>query len=181
MKLEVSVGEAIDKFSILEIKLKHITDEIKRNEIMKEMIELQECNKYIDPFFYKLLVDVNQKIWDLTNKIKVIDVSDISFSIISKDIFDYNQKRFRIKNWFNILYRSEINEQKSYDLTYCKICISNEKCVYDKITEIYGILLEYDIVVFDTPFVDTIKKLIKVPTYFFANDKQIETEKIIYI
>lgn len=183
MNLEVSVGEAIDKFSILEIKSKHITDEYKKYEIIKELNKLEQCKSYIEkyPFYYKLLIYVNQKIWDLTNHIKMIDVSHVDFSIISKNIFDYNQKRFRIKNWFNMLNVSEINEQKSYHATYCKVCISEKDYIYDKIAEINFLLLEYDIVIFDTLHIDIINQLFKVPTYVFANESQVITENIINI
>ena len=172
MLLEVSVGEAIDKYSILEIKSKHITDEYKKHEIVKELDKLQQCKSYIEkyPFYYKLLVYVNQKIWDLTNYIKMIDISHVDFSIISNNIFNYNQKRFRIKNWFNLLNVSEINEQKSYNATYCKVCISEKEHIYDKIAEINFLLLEYDIIIFDTLHNDIINQLFKVPTYVFANE-----------
>lgn len=175
MLLEVSVGEAVDKFSILEIKLKRITDEYKKNEIAKELHKLNECKSYIDKylFYYNLLIYVNEKIWDLTNTIKITDVSSEDFSIISKNIFDYNQKRFRIKNWLNILNSSEINEQKSYNLTYCKVCIQEREQIYDKIAEINFLLLEYDIIVFDTPYMDTINQLFKVPTYKHVNELEL--------
>jgi len=111
----------------------------------------------------------------------MMDVSHVDFSIISKNIFDYNQKRFRIKNWFNILNISEINEQKSYNSTYCKVCIYEKEHIYDKITEINFLLLEYDIIIFDTQYIDTIKQLFKVPTYIFANESNVITENIINI
>ena len=43
MKVEVSIGEAIDKLSILELKMKKITNEHKKIEIQKEINVLQDC------------------------------------------------------------------------------------------------------------------------------------------
>ena len=45
MKVDVSLGEAIDKYSILEIKLKNITDQSKQLEIQKEIDALNKCKQ----------------------------------------------------------------------------------------------------------------------------------------
>ena len=179
MKVEVSIGEAIDKLSILQIKYQNINDENKRIEIQKEINVLQECNKYKDDnlFFYNLLVYINQKIWDLTDIIKKMEKDNSEFSNISKQIFDNNQKRFRIKNWFNLLTYSEIKEQKSYDLTTCKIIIDEEETIYNKIAEINFLLLEYDIILVSTHFMEIIQKIFKKRAYSFINNSNIERYK----
>lgn len=169
MKVEVSIGEAIDKLSILEIKLQNIADENKKAEIQKEINELGECEKYRQKylFLYNLLVYINKKVWDFTDTMKAMDVSDEKYSNISKDIFDNNQKRFRIKNWFNQLNTSSIKEQKSYQLSYCKVIIPEEETIYDKIPEINYLLVEYDHLIFDTPHKESIQSIFYVPTYSF--------------
>ena len=50
MKIEVSVGEAIDKYNILEIKHKNINDENKQNLIKNELNELGSCIDIIKRF-----------------------------------------------------------------------------------------------------------------------------------
>jgi hypothetical protein len=72
MKLEVSIGEAIDKYSILELKLKKIDDEYKKKEIKKELDVLSECLIYkeTNEFYYHLLIYVNETIDNNTNKTK---------------------------------------------------------------------------------------------------------------
>ena len=69
MKLEVSLGEAIDKYSILELKLKKINDTHKQVEIKKELDALTECVMYKESlsFYYNLLFYINEQIWDMTN------------------------------------------------------------------------------------------------------------------
>ncbi len=173
MKIEVSLGEAIDKYSILELKLQKITDEFKLIEIKKEADELYDyCNEYIISFifFYKLLKYVNGVIWDLTNIIKSITVSDDQFAIVSNEIFEMNQKRFRIKNWFNIITDSSLKEQKSYNSTYFKIIIENIDDIYHKIPEINYLSLEFDYLIIDTPHTEIIKKIFKQPTILFTHD-----------
>ena len=88
MKIEVSIGEAIDKLSILEIKMKKIEDENKKIEIQKEINVLHDCESYKskNEFYYNLLVYVNEKIWDMTDIIKSITVDDPQFSLISNQI-----------------------------------------------------------------------------------------------
>ena len=173
MKIEVSIGEAIDKLSILEIKMKKITDENKKIEIQKEINVLQECETYKtqNEFYYNLLMYVNEKIWDMTDIIKSITVEDPQFSPISNQIFEFNQKRFRIKNWFNLLTDSNIKEQKSYACSHCKIVVDDENVFFNKLPEINYLSLEYDVLTFESSFISTIKEFLKIPTIIYDEQK----------
>ena len=107
MKIEVSIGEAIDKLSILELKLSRINNEEQQVEIQKEINILEECKNYknlSDGYYYKLLIYFNEKIWEMTDIIKNMEITNPKFSEISNQIFVFNQKRFRIKNVFNIFW-----------------------------------------------------------------------------
>jgi len=173
MKIEVSLGEAIDKYSILALKLKKITEESKLVEIKKELDELNlHCNTYITTFsfFYKLLKYVNGTIWNLTNVIKNMNITDPEFAVVSNEIFEMNQKRFRIKNWFNIITDSTLKEQKSYNSTYFKIIIENLDEIYNKIPEINYLCLEFDYLIIETPYTEIISKIFKQPTILFSHD-----------
>ena len=184
MKVEVSIGEAIDKLSILELKMKKITDETKKIEIQKEINVLQECEQYKTKydFYYSLLMYVNEKIWDMTDVIKSITVDDSLFSHISNQIFEFNQKRFRIKNWFNLLSQSNIKEQKSYSSTHCKIIVDSEEDVFfDKLAEINYLSIQYDVLTFESPIISTIKDFLKIPTIIYDEEqiKQLNIPTII--
>jgi hypothetical protein len=174
MKVEVSIGEAIDKLSILEIKLKKILDEAKKIEVQKEIHCLQECENYkiSYDFYYSLLMYVNKKIWDMTDIIKSITPEDSQFSQISNNIFEFNQKRFRIKNWFNLLTDSNIKEQKSYALSHCKIFVDDEESFFNKLAEINFLALEYDIITFDTPITSIISNCLKIPTVVYDEEQK---------
>jgi hypothetical protein len=173
MKIEVSLGEAIDKLNILELKLKKISNQEKIIEIKKEIDELELCIKYKlkYDFYYNLLTYVNEFIWNATDKIKQMNTNDPYFSILSNNIFEYNQKRFRIKNWFNILESSNIKEQKSYNSTYINIYIDSIEMIYNKIPEINFLLLEYDIVYFNSnsneSIINTMKNIFKQPNLLY--------------
>jgi hypothetical protein len=142
MKIEVSIGEAIDKYSILDLKLKKIKDEHKKREIQKEMHCLDECSGYIKQYsyFYQLLMYVNEKIWDLTD---IVKTNPTNYSEISKQIFDSNQQRFRIKHWFNLITNSNLKEQKSYATTQCYINV-DESTFYSKLPQVCYLALQYD-------------------------------------
>ena len=175
MKVEVSIGEVIDKLSILEIKLVKLLDEAKKMEIQKEIDCLQECLTYKTQYeyYYNLLMYVNCKIWDLTDVIKSITHSDPQFAHISNQIFEFNQKRFRIKNWFNLITGSNIKEQKSYALSHCKIVVDSEDVFFKKLPEIYFSALDYDVITFDTSHtldIAIISDCLKIPTVIYDEE-----------
>lgn len=146
MYIEISMGEAIDKLSILEIKTQFISDSNKLAEIRKEIQVLQECRPLIEKykFLYSLLVHYNKEIWQVTDLVKKMNPKDEDFAVISNKAFEFNTKRFRIKKLFNELNRSNLKEQKSFSETNCKIVIKNKEILFDKIPEINYLSLEYD-------------------------------------
>jgi len=173
MKIEVSIGEAIDKLSILELKMKKISDENKKIEIQKEINVLQECETYKSKhdFYYNLLMYVNEKIWDMTDIIKSIHIEDPQFSHISNKIFEFNQKRFRIKNWFNLLTDSNLKEQKSYACTHCRIVVDDENVFFNKLPEINYLAIGYDVLTFESPLISTIQEFLKIPTILYDEEQ----------
>lgn len=174
MRVEISIGEAVDKLSILELKNNKISDEGKKLEIQKEIKEFAECvvfkHKY--EYYYKLLMFVNSEMWTMTDTIKSMDVIDTQYASLANMIFEFNQKRYRLKNFFNILTESNIKEQKSYISTSCKLIIDNEDILYDKLSEISYLSLDYDILLCDDPWFSTIKKLLQAPNIKLSDDTQ---------
>jgi len=174
--IEVSIGEIVDKYSILELKTKYITDNNKIKEIQKEMDILEKivCN-IKKTFFYKLLLIINEQIWLDTDTIKELtnykkDTDTIcKFAEISNNIFENNQRRFRLKNYFNIIDNSNIKEQKSYNETKCFIEISTDEDIYDKISEINYLCISYDIIYISCNFKDIFNKLFKNPNIVFID------------
>ncbi len=175
-KVEVSIGEIIDKYSILDLKTKYIKDEAKLVEINKEMnilIENVDIKKY--PYLYNLLLHINELIWLDTEIIKglVFDSLDYSnvviFAETSNRIFENNQKRFRLKNYFNIFQQSNVKEQKSYNQTNCFIKISNEEEIYNKIPELNYLFISYDVVYICIDYAEIINKIFINPNIKFVS------------
>ena len=121
--VEVSVGELLDKLSILEIKkikikdnknLKYINDEYNiLNDQFKSKIKIDD--KIIELF--NLLKDINGKLWDIENEKRLCEKNSNfgeKFIRTSRDIHFLNDKRGSIKLEINNYTDSKIKEIKEY-------------------------------------------------------------------
>lgn len=117
MKIEVSSGEIVDKFTILKIKLKNSNSEQKTEQILREL-------NYLEPLVEELnvsevliqeLQEVNQKIWDTEDSIRLCEKNkqfDDTFVQLARDVYFNNDRRFEVKTKINQQTNSYINEQK---------------------------------------------------------------------
>ena len=112
IRLPVSIGEALDKLTILDIKCKRIQDR-QRREFCKQEYDMlyEELKPYVEShsFYYKQLYTVNEDIW-ITQEI-ARDKLDLTKCI---EILNKNDMRFRIKDVINQAAKSYIREQKGY-------------------------------------------------------------------
>ena len=133
--VDISIGELLDKLTILELKKEIIKDENKLLEITKELEVLMVFKniKLENIFYYNILKWVNHQIWIFTDIIKDSKDLNCEFAQLSKKIFDYNQYRFRVKNMLNS--KSAIREQKSYKNDSINIKV-NFKSFYASLTKI---------------------------------------------
>ena len=121
--VEVSVGELLDKISILEIKKEKITDSEKLKFINNELNILKTtANKnikisgQIDSLF-KSLKNINSKLWVIEDEKRMCEKnSDFSekFIKLSRDIHFLNDERAKIKLEINQILGSNIKEIKQY-------------------------------------------------------------------
>jgi len=110
--LPVSVGEALDKLSILDIKLQKIQDVNKRSHCQREYdVLMKDVEPYVNAnaFYYKLLRSTNLQIWEMQD-----DIRERPNPQKCVDILDKNDMRFRIKDVINQNAKSYIREQKGY-------------------------------------------------------------------
>ena len=121
--VEVSVGELLDKLSILEIKKDRIKDPDKLNFIKEEYVILKnqfEKNVKIDKKLknlFETLKDINNKLWDIENEKRLCEKNSNFgevFIKISRDIHFLNDKRGNIKLEINNYSGSKIKEIKEY-------------------------------------------------------------------
>jgi hypothetical protein len=122
IQIPVSVGELIDKLSILYIKQTMISDNSKLEFINKEFELLYNYSssylndeKLLD--LYYQLVDVNTTLWKIEDELRIIEsqkIFDNKFIELSRLVYKNNDIRFTIKNTINQLTNSEMQEQKDY-------------------------------------------------------------------
>jgi hypothetical protein len=118
----VSVGELIDKLSILQVKKTKITNEEKLEYINKEFELLYNLSSvYLDikelETLYHILVKTNSKLWDIEDKLRVLESEkkfDEEFVELARNVYFTNDERFSLKNQINKITDSEIREIKEY-------------------------------------------------------------------
>lgn len=121
MKIEVSVGEIIDKLSILKIKTSFINDEEKLKNVRKEYDYLNDIvfnQMKINESDFLSLVTVNQRLWEVEDLIRVKEKNkefDSEFIELARSVYFTNDKRAEIKKNINLKYDSLFVEEKSYN------------------------------------------------------------------
>lgn len=120
MKIEVSIGEIVDKLSILEIKKNNIQNELKLVNVINEYdylhnIVFNELKIEKSDFFN--LVIINERLWDIEDKIRDKEkekLFDNDFIELARSVYITNDKRSEIKKEINLKYGSLFIEEKSY-------------------------------------------------------------------
>jgi hypothetical protein len=170
MRIEISEGEGLDRLSILELKLAEISDAGKRFEIEKEISTLVDLIpiKIKYDYYYRLMCQVNKKIWDLTNTVKDLVPSDSLFSSIANEIFKWNQSRFRVKSKINELVNSSVKEQKSYDQTLTNISITDDIDYNQLLDNLTTMSLSYDVVCITCSAKVKSYILEKIPEFYYS-------------
>lgn len=119
MNINVSIGEVVDKWTILSIKVLNISDKDKLVNINNERTYL---NTVIEPeILHDPLVDqllgVNKNLWDVEDRLRDCErnkVFDDHFVQLARSVYILNDKRAYIKKEINMKYGSEFVEEKSY-------------------------------------------------------------------
>ena len=123
MKIEVSIGEIADKYTILTIKSFEILDEQKQLNIKKEWKYINSVIKEsfpelaADPLTHRLL-DINRQLWVVEDSLRDCENDrefDKLFVFLARQVYRLNDQRADIKKQINIKYKSDIVEEKSYN------------------------------------------------------------------
>jgi hypothetical protein len=123
MIIEISIGEAFDRLTILKIKSEKIKDESKLANVMKEYFYLQnllneelEVDESNNDF--KRLLNINSQLWDVEDKLRECeekaDFTD-EFIKLARAVYYLNDARAVVKKEINLSYGSEFVEEKSYN------------------------------------------------------------------
>ncbi|MGE4170285.1 MAG: DUF6165 family protein [Candidatus Margulisiibacteriota bacterium] len=119
----VAPGELIDKLTILELKLSHMSDPVKIKNVQYEYDELtavlnQACPE--TPALSSLrtqLKTINQTLWDIEDDIRLCEKNQDfgpKFIELARAVYHTNDQRAAVKREINLLLKSSILEEKSY-------------------------------------------------------------------
>ena len=119
----ISLGELVDKISILIIKDKNIDDLNKKNHVNKELSFLKDTlKKYLKEEeirdFLDELIEINSKLWVIEDDIRDCErnkIFDQKFIDLARSVYFTNDLRAEIKSKINKNFGSELIEVKSYD------------------------------------------------------------------
>jgi len=121
INVPISVGELIDKITILEIKKDKLKN-LKLKNILKELsflrAVLEKNSIFIPDEIYFQLKSINLKLWDIEDKIRIKEKNkefDNEFIKLARSVYLNNDRRSETKKELNIMLNSEIIEEKSYE------------------------------------------------------------------
>ena len=119
----ISVGELLDKISILEIKAEAIAAPEKRANVMRELAALDALRRReVMPApeveaLYSELQAVNRRLWQLEDSLRAHERDgqfDERFVAVARGVYLENDRRAVLKRRINDVTGSQIVEEKSY-------------------------------------------------------------------
>ena len=124
IRIPVSIGELIDKITILRVKKVKITDAAKLKKVDYELHQLDDIFNKVNPSFtpeilecINKLLGINFQLWEVEDNLRIKE-RDHSFGYefvtLARSVYMLNDERFRLKNQLNELFGSEISEVKEY-------------------------------------------------------------------
>ena len=123
IKTPVSLGELVDKISILYIKNSNIKDEAKLKLIRDEMdMLIKTLDEHIlkdkIQIYLDSLIEINSKLWVIEDNIRDCERKkkfDQKFIELARSVYFTNDKRSEVKLNINNKFGSKIVEVKSYE------------------------------------------------------------------
>jgi hypothetical protein len=131
LSLPVSLGEAIDKLTILDIKCDKIKDNRKINVQNEYNILYEKLKDFIEKYseLYNSMKKINIIIWKQMDDLRDNATFDENYMKLCKECIDSNDIRFRIKNKINLISNSFLKEEKSYKINRLLIELNcSEEC-----------------------------------------------------
>lgn len=121
INVPISIGELIDKITILEIKKDKLKN-FKLKNILKELSFLRAVLKkniiLIPDEIFLQLKSINLTLWDIEDKIRIKEKNkefDNEFIELARSVYLNNDRRSETKKELNLMFKSEIIEEKSYE------------------------------------------------------------------
>ena len=114
--IPISVGELLDKISILSIKSQHTNNEYVKKEL-QDLIKIAQEHQVYDTSYVSQLLQVNRKLWKIEDDLRVLEKSQTfneEFIELARSVYITNDQRASIKKEINEKYNSQYQEVKCY-------------------------------------------------------------------
>lgn len=122
IKADISIGELVDKITILEIKSIKIKNKDKLKNVKFELKILNQILNKLDLtedvlMAKKELYKINLEMWEIEDKIRIFEKEnkfDNEFIELARKVYKTNDNRSRVKKRLNLLLSSDLIEEKDY-------------------------------------------------------------------
>ena len=114
--IPVSVGELLDKITILQIKSKHTDNEYVQKELQDLTKIAQDLEVYKESYLNELLI-INSLLWNIEDSLRELEKVwrfDDEFISLARQVYITNDKRAEIKRKINEETQSPYREIKLY-------------------------------------------------------------------
>ena len=120
----ISLGELLDKISILHIKHKNINDDEKKKlvkielELLEKKLDLSDLDKKLIDKYIVRLTEINSKLWKIEDSLRDHERNktfDKEFIELARSVYFTNDERSKVKLEINTKFGSKIVEVKSYE------------------------------------------------------------------
>jgi hypothetical protein len=116
IQVPISVGELLDKISILSIKSQHTNNDYVKKEL-QDLIKIAKEHQVYDASYVSQLLSVNRKLWKIEDDLRVLEKSNTfnqDFIELARSVYITNDQRASIKKEINEKYNSQYQEVKTY-------------------------------------------------------------------
>jgi hypothetical protein len=117
IQVPISVGELIDKISILSIKSQHTSNEYVTKEL-QDLIAIAKKHQVYDTPYVSQLLSINRKLWKIEDDLRVLEKSqdfNVTFIELARSVYITNDLRAKIKKEINEKYKSTYQEIKVHN------------------------------------------------------------------
>ncbi len=123
ISIQASVGEVVDKVSILNIKVEKLTNpEALENvslelDFLKRALKDSGMEEALSQPLFQQLVEVNLQLWQIEDELREFEskrIFDAEFIKLARSVYKLNDRRAAIKREINLAFGSQLMEEKSY-------------------------------------------------------------------
>ena len=114
IKIPISIGELLDKISILSIKSQHTTNQYVSKEL-QDLIKIAQEHQVYDASYVSQLLSINHKLWKIEDDLRVLEKSkdfNETFIELARSVYITNDLIASIKKEINEKYKSSHKEVK---------------------------------------------------------------------